>query len=94
MVIKALTRSAQAIGIAAANLITITGVEAIIIGGGVVEELGNFFMPIIEEYMQKNAFAEGAKGVKLLRSTLGDDAVALGSAWFVRLPEKQEILFT
>jgi len=93
VVIKALKRSAKAIGVAAANLVTLTGVEVIIMGGGVIEELGNFFMPLIKESMLKHTFADGAQGVQLLQSTLGDDAVALGAAWFVRLPEKHDMLF-
>ncbi len=93
VVLKALRRSANAIGIAAANLVSVVGVDAIIIGGGVVEELGEFFMPIIKKSMFKHAFADGANGVALLQSQLGDDAVALGAAWFVRLPEKQNMLF-
>ncbi|MBD3306613.1 ROK family protein [candidate division KSB3 bacterium] len=93
VVLKALKRSAKAIGVAAANLISVVGIEAIIIGGGVIEELSDFFMPIIRESMEKHAFAGGAQGVDLLESTLGDDAVALGAAWFVRLPEKQHLIF-
>ena len=93
VVIKALNRSAKAIGVAAANLITLAGVEAIILGGGVIEELGDFFMPRIKKAMLKNTFANGAEGVKLLQSKLGDDATALGAAWFVRLPEKRNLLF-
>lgn len=62
-------------------------------GGGVIEELGDFFMPLIKKSMLKHAFADGAEGVQLLQSTLGDDAVALGAAWFVRLPEKHDMLF-
>lgn len=93
VVMKALKRSANAIGVAAANLISVVGVDAIIIGGGVIEELGDFFMPLIRKSMIKHAFANGAEGVALLESQLGDDAVALGAAWFVRLPEKQNMLF-
>jgi glucokinase len=93
VVVKALKRSAKAIGVAVANLVTLTGVEAIIMGGGVIEELGDFFMPLIKKSMRKHAFANGAEGVQLLQSTLGDDAVALGAAWFVRLPEKHDMLF-
>lgn len=93
VVVKALKRSAKAIGVAAANLISVVGVDAIIIGGGVIEELGDFFMPIIKKSMIKHAFADGADEVALLQSHLGDDAVALGAAWFVRLPEKQDMLF-
>ncbi len=93
VVLKALKRSANAIGVAAANLISVVGVDAIIIGGGVIEELSGFFMPLIKKSMLKHTFANGAEGVALLESQLGDDAVALGSAWFVRLPEKQNMLF-
>jgi glucokinase len=93
VVVKALKQSAEAIGVAAANLVTLVGVEAIIIGGGVIEELGDFFMPLIKKSMLKNTYADGAKGIELLQSKLGDDAVALGAAWFVRLPEKQDMLF-
>ncbi len=93
VVVKTLKRSAEAIGVAAANLVTLVGVEAIIMGGGIIEELGDFFMPLIKDSMLKNTFADGARGVELLQSRLGDDAVALGAAWFVRLPEKHDGLF-
>lgn len=91
---KALKRSAKAIGVAAANLITATGVEAIIIGGGVVEELGDFLMPRIEKSLRANTFDNGSVGVALQEAALGDDAVALGTAWYVRMPENQHLLYT
>lgn len=90
---KAMQRAAAAIGVAAANIIMLTGVDAIILGGGVIEELHDFFMPLIEKSMQENTYGDGANGVALLQSPLGDDAVALGAAWLVRLPEKQAMLW-
>lgn len=93
VVIRALRRSANAIGVAAANLVTLVGVDAIILGGGVITELGDVLLPLIKKSMDKHTFAHGAEGVQLLQSKLGDDAVALGAAWFVRLPEKQSQLF-
>lgn len=89
VVVRAIKRSADAIGIAAANLITLVGVDAIVLGGGIVTELGEVFAPLIKHSMLQHTFANGADGVPLLSSQLGDDAVALGAAWFVRLPEKQ-----
>ena len=71
VVVKALTRSAQAIGIAAANIINLTGVEAILLGGGLIEELGDTLIPIIKSYMIEYSMAGGSKGVKLLKSILG-----------------------
>lgn len=93
LVVKALKRGANAIGVAAGNVISTVGVDAIILGGGVIEELADFLMPAIKKSMLKHTFADGAKNVALLESKLGDDAVALGAAWFVRLPEKQDMLF-
>ena len=93
VVVGALKRAANAIGVAAGNIISTVGVDAIVLGGGVVEELADFLMPAIKKSMLKNTFADGAKEVALLESKLGDDAVALGAAWFVRLPEKQDMLF-
>ena len=93
VVYKAMKRSAEAIGVAAGNVISTAGVDAILLGGGVIEELSDFFLPAIKKSMLKHTFAEAAQDVALLESTLGDDAVALGAAWFVRLPEKQDMLF-
>lgn len=93
VVVRAMKRSAKAIGIAAANLVTLVGVDAIILGGGVITESGEVLLPLIKQAMLKHAFANGADGVALLPAQLGDDAVALGAAWFVRLPDKQSQLF-
>ncbi len=93
LVSQALKRSAEAIGVAVGNIISTVGVDAIVLGGGVIEELNAFFLPAIEKSMRKHSFAGAASDVALLEPRLGDDAVALGSAWFVRLPEKQDMLF-
>jgi glucokinase len=93
LVVKALSRSAKAIGIAISNIINLIGVEAIVLGGGVIEELGDVLIPTITEYMVEYTMSEGAKGVKILKSTLGDDAVALGAAWSSSLPENKKYLF-
>lgn len=93
VVVKALHRAARAIGVAAANLVNVVGMDAILFGGGVMEALSDVLLPLIEKTMLKYAMAGGAEGVPLLRSTLGDDAIAMGAAWFVHLPEKQNFLF-
>ena len=92
IVVKALTRAAKTIGIACANLINVVGIEAIILGGGVIEEMGDILMPIIIENTEKYCIADGSKGVKIVKASLGDDSVALGAAWFTSLPEKQHFL--
>ena len=89
---KAIKRAAETIGIACANLINVVGVEAIIIGGGVVEEMEDIFMPIIIEKAKEYSIAGGAEGVSILPASLGDNSVALGSAWFTALEENKKFL--
>ncbi len=82
LVVKAIDRASEAIGIAAANIINLIGVEALILGGGVIEEMGSVMLPVIAENARKYAIAGGAEGVEIIVSKLGDDAVALGAAWY------------
>ena len=93
VVVKALTRAAKTIGIAIANLINSIGVETIVLGGGVIEELGDVLIPIIKEYMVEYSIADGAKGIQLLKASLRDDAVALGAASFTSIPENSKYLY-
>ncbi|HPP05153.1 MAG TPA: ROK family protein [Spirochaetota bacterium] len=93
VVVKALTRAAKTIGIAIANLINAIGIETIILGGGLIEELGDVLIPIIKEYMVEYSIADGAKGIPLLKAELGDDAVAMGAAWFTKQKENERYLY-
>jgi glucokinase len=93
VVVKALTKAAKTIGIACANIINSIGTEAIILGGGLIEELGDVLIPTIKEYMVSCSIADGAARIPLLQSTLGDDAIALGSAWFAGRPENEKYLY-
>lgn len=92
IVVKAVHRSARAVGIAAANLVNAIGIEAIILGGGVIEELGDVMIPQVEGAMHECSIGGGAKGVEVIKSHLGDDAVALGAGWFAALEENKDLL--
>ncbi|OGK10650.1 MAG: hypothetical protein A2W80_01810 [Candidatus Riflebacteria bacterium GWC2_50_8] len=82
LVVKAIKRSAEALGIAGASIINLIGVEALIFGGGIIEEMGDIMLPAIKKNVKKYSIAGGAEGVKIIISQLGDDAVALGAAWY------------
>ncbi len=92
IVTKALHRSAETIGIACANLINVVGVDAIVIGGGVIEEMGDIFMPVIKENANKYSIANGAKNVAIVEAALGDNSVALGAAWFTAMESNKDYL--
>lgn len=89
---KAVLKSANFIGIACANVINTVGVEAVILGGGLIEELSDIYLPVIEQTMKQYAIAGGADNVKIIKSSLGDDAVAYGAAMIVSKAETEEYL--
>lgn len=92
-VVKALDTAAKAIGIAMGSLVNAVGVQAFIIGGGIIEEMGNLLLPIIKKNMEKYSIGNGANGVDVIKSSLDDDAVAFGGAKFVSMDEKAEYLY-
>ncbi len=83
LITEAINRASKAIGIACANIINLMGVEAIILGGGLIEEMWDMLIPSIRENTTKYSMANGSNGVDLIKSQLGDDAIALGGAYYV-----------
>ena len=71
---------ARALGIGIANVINITGVERIIVGGTIYHELESDLMPIVKENAEKYSIGNGMEGVKILLNDLGDEAPALGAS--------------
>ncbi|OGQ91095.1 MAG: hypothetical protein A2289_05115 [Deltaproteobacteria bacterium RIFOXYA12_FULL_58_15] len=73
------------LGLGVANLITLLGPEVIVLGGGVLEALGEEMLESIRKSAKAATFPEVAFGdVKLVLSELGDDAVALGAIAYAR----------
>ncbi|HAZ62020.1 MAG TPA: hypothetical protein DCZ72_00180 [Armatimonadetes bacterium] len=83
VVIEALTDAAKLIGLASANVILLCDPQALVMGGGVIEAVGDFMMPIIEETIRAHIPPGNGRPLALLTSQLGDDAVALGAAALV-----------
>lgn len=92
LVVKAVDRASKALGIASANIINLIGVDAIIFGGGLINELGDIMLPRIKKYMQKHCISNGYKDVKMIKSKLEDSSVAYGAARFVSLDENKNFL--
>lgn len=78
VVIKRITESCETIGGVLASVCNLMNFDMIVLGGGVVEALGNFMMPIIKREFQNHVFYAAAKGVKIVSSKLGDDAAIYG----------------
>lgn len=58
--------------------------ELIILGGGVIEACGDFFLPIIKKRLAADALFRKIGACPVSRSRLGDDAVVLGAVALAR----------
>ncbi len=75
---KHLTRACKTIGNVLADITNLLNLDLIVLGGGVIEALDKFMMPIIKESFYKNALPTSSKGLKILATKLGDDAALYG----------------
>lgn len=80
LVCRGLTRMANALGAGVANILTTSGADCVVLGGGIICELGKYLMPKVLESVKKHSFA-GETHCSLVKvSALGDYAVAVGAA--------------
>ena len=77
-----LSKAAKQLGIKIAYLVNLLNPEAVIIGGG-LEEAGEPFLNIVRSSVNDWAFEEMASAVKIVYSTLGENAVSLGAGSLV-----------
>lgn len=54
--------------------------EVFVLGGGVVEAMGNVFLPIVREHIQEYSLLYSRRKPDVRLAALGDDAVAIGAA--------------
>ena len=78
VVVKRVSDACEVIGATLASLTNLLNVDEVVLGGGLIEALGNFMTPKIRTAFNQNLLAETAKAVKLIQSKLGDDAALYG----------------
>jgi glucokinase len=71
--------TAKYIGMAAANLVTIFDPEIVVLGG-VIAQAGDVLLDAIKSECGRRLHPRQAEQVRLVRSTLGSDAVLIGAA--------------
>jgi len=69
----------EALGIAISNVINLTGVSLIIIGGGIANAWESLYAPVIHS-LEKNVFKTLFNNVKVIRASLGEKAGFIGAA--------------
>ena len=82
LAVELLDKAAKQLGIKIAFLVNLLNPETVVIGGG-LEEAGEAFLKTVRTVVNEWAFQEMASTVKLLYSSLGENAVSLGAASLV-----------
>jgi glucokinase len=79
-VIQVVKRAARFMGIGMANCVNIFDPEVIVLGGGLVEKLGDLYVREAERSMRAYAMEDLVAGVEVKEAELGDDATVTGAA--------------
>ncbi|HVO75417.1 MAG TPA: ROK family protein [Ignavibacteriaceae bacterium] len=78
VVIKNLSDACRTIGLVLANVSNLMNVDMIVLGGGLIEALDYFMLPIIKKSYKQFVLKESSRGVKIVESDLGDEAAIFG----------------
>jgi glucokinase len=85
LVCEVITRAQHYLGLAVASIVNLLDVERVILGGGVVQALGEPFLGPIREVAYQNFINKRrARDVRILPGELGDSAGLLGAATYAR----------
>ena len=79
LALELLDQAAKQLGIKIAYLVNFLNPEVVIIGGG-LEEAGDVFLNTVRSTVSAWAFEEMVSKVRIVYSTLGENAVSLGAA--------------
>jgi glucokinase len=92
VVTNALQKATYYLGIAVAGVINFLGPEMIILGGGVVEAMEEFYLAEVRKTVVDFAFPNAAQGVRIVPARLADNAGVLGAAVMARMRLEQKEL--
>lgn len=84
LVVRALARSARAVGVTVANLWNVFSPDLFVLGGGVAEDVGAGYLEEVRAAATRHAFFTDLAGPRIVPSALGDDAGILGAAVLAR----------
>ena len=82
-VVGIVNEAARYVGSALANAVMLLGLPLVVLGGGLVEAIGEPFVDLAAKQMRSELFPEDM-AVKVVSAALGDDAVMLGAVGLAR----------
>ena len=78
--IKVMQRAGKYLGISVASIVHFLNPEMIVLGGGVIEAMGDSLLDPIRKSAAKYALPTTMDGVQIVEATLGDNAGVIGAA--------------
>lgn len=76
----AVRKSAMYIGYGVASLLNIFNPKIVVLGGGLIEAIGEPYIKIVRSIAEKNVFPVSIRNVKIVAAKLKDDSAVLGAA--------------
>ncbi len=80
LTLKAIRRARHYLGIGVATVVGLVNPQVVVLGGGLIEALGDDFVNGVHHAASKLALPNAMNGVDVVSATLGDDAGAIGAA--------------
>jgi len=84
LALRAVARSAKAVGMAMANVFNILAPDRFVLGGGVATDLGERYLVNVRKWAEAFCFTTELGGIEIVPAALGDDAGLLGAALYAR----------
>ena len=80
---KVVDKSAEFLGVAIANIVTMLSIDCVVLGGGVTEALGEPFVSRVRRSFDRTVFPSVLRKTDIVASSLNDDAGVFGAAMLV-----------
>jgi glucokinase len=84
LALRALARSAKAVGLAMANVFDVFSPDLFVLGGGVAMDVGSSYLADVRKWADMFAFSQELGKLRIEPAALGDDAGLLGAALYAR----------
>ena len=78
VVVEHISNACEVTGNMLGNIQTLINFDTIVLGGGVIEAMGDFMLPKIEEAFHNYVFDATGNNVKIVATSIGDDAPLYG----------------
>src|SRR5205823_13035999 len=84
LVTRAIERGAKYLAIGIASVANAVNPELVVLGGGLIEAMGEPFVRLVEKNVRKHTLKAATSDLRVVASKLGDDAGITGAALLAR----------